>query len=658
MIKNMKLSKKISLGFTSILFIAVILGLIAILNMSRSGSNAKKLDKEFVPSVALANRLTTSSNNIMLAVRSYGLSGIQTYYDTYTKELQSFNEVLEEFEKLSQETKNIPELKNDVNDIKGHSESYKMKVEETKKINDTLENLRAIMDTNAKVFMTEAETYLENQTGKLKEEMNQKLSSDKLNERLEKITWINQVIDLGNETRIGNFKSQALRDVGLLEGAIGNFVKINEIIDKIKAKTVQEVNMVQLEKIRTAGENYKQALIQFESTWKARTELEKVRSAAGDDLLAAIDKVASLGLDTTKSVASTTNTSLSISTIIMALGLTLAVILGVTLSVVIVVSITKSINQIVNSLKSGAEQVFQASEQLSGASQSLAEGSSEQAAAIEETSSTLDETSSMVQQNTENTKQAAVLSNNAKETADKGNTEMEEMMRAMNDIKSSSSEISKIIKVIDDIAFQTNILALNAAVEAAGAGEAGMGFAVVAEEVRNLAQRSAQAAKDTSDMIETSILRANKGADIAEKVSHSLVEIREQAKKVNEIMNEITTASQEQAQGIFQINKAVNQMEQVTQSIASGAEESASSSEELSAQAESLMEIVNNLILLVEGENGAKSHTMKKSYKIDSKHEKGYIAPKAIKRSTILKKDSQEFSPETIIPLNEDSTDF
>ena len=223
-------------------------------------------------------------------------------------------------------------------------------------------------------------------------------------------------------------------------------------------------------------------------------------------------------------------------------------------------------------------------------------------------------------------------------------------------IKASSSEISKIIKVIDDIAFQTNILALNAAVEAAGAGEAGMGFAVVAEEVRNLAQRSAQAAKDTSDMIETSIIRANRGAEIAERVFHSLDEIREQAKKVNEIMNEITTASQEQAQGIFQINKAVNQMEQVTQSIASVAEESASSSEELSAQAESLMEIVNNLIILVEGED-AKTNTMKKSSYKEVKNERSRSMQTQNKRP-ISKKTSHEFTPESIIPLNEDSSDF
>lgn len=657
MFKNMKLSKKISLGFASILIIAVLLGMVAIINMTRSGSNAKKLDMEFVPAVSLSSDIETSVNGIMLNVRSYGLSETQTYYDNYTKISEEFSKQISEIEKLSERTKNIPNLKENVASLKKSEAEYRTMVVETKKYNDTLETIRGTMNTEAQLFMNQAMSYLASQEIKLKEEADSNKGAKVIKERLEKISGINSVINVGNAVRIGNFKAQALKDPVAFAEAMTNFDKINTGIEAIRAKTIQESNLQELDKIKLAGENYKLAMSNFLSTWNARAELEKARSAKGNEMLEILDKIKVIGLTNTENVAKSTNTSLSASTVIMIIGLTIAVILGIALSIIIITSITKSINQIVNNLKTGAEQVFQASEQLSSASQSLAEGSSEQAAAIEETSSTLDETSSMVQQNTENTKQASALSNSAKESADKGNKEMEDMMKAMNEIKESSSQISKIIKVIDDIAFQTNILALNAAVEAAGAGEAGMGFAVVAEEVRNLAQRSAQAAKDTSDMIETSIIRANKGADIAERVFNSLEEIRGQAKKVNEIMNEITTASQEQAQGIFQINKAVNQMEQVTQSIASGAEESASSSEELSAQAESLMEIVNNLIVLVEGEGAVKNHNVKRVYKTENKAEKPRITTTRVNR-VHNKKESHEFSPETIIPLNEDSIDF
>ena len=657
MFKNMKLSNKIRLGFSSILIIAVVLGLVAIANMTRSGSNAKKLDNDYVPAVSITGEFLKSLNVIILNIRSYGLSENSNYYDNYVKESENANKILTNFEEFAKDNKTVPELKDLVGNIKVSFSDYQKLIEETKTINLKIDEGRNRMNTAASDFMVNANAYLQSQTAKFYEENNKNSGAKALADRVDKITMINNVIDYGNSVRLANFKGQALREIKDIEASLAIFTKIEEEIKKLQAVTKQEANLQQLDKISASGEAYKKEMEEFIGLWNSRLAIEQTRNNKRDELNDNADKIQNLGIENTKKIAKSTNTSLSASTVVMIIGLTIAVILGIALSIIIITSITKSINQIVNNLKTGAEQVFQASEQLSSASQSLAEGSSEQAAAIEETSSTLDETSSMVQQNTENTKQASALSNSAKESADKGNKEMEEMMKAMSEIKESSSQISKIIKVIDDIAFQTNILALNAAVEAAGAGEAGMGFAVVAEEVRNLAQRSAQAAKDTSDMIETSIIRANKGADIAERVFKSLEEIKGQAKKVNEIMNEITTASQEQAQGIFQINKAVNQMEQVTQSIASGAEESASSSEELSAQAESLMEIVNNLIVLVEGEGAVKNHYTKRIYKTDTRAEKSRVSNTRVNR-VHNKKESHEFSPETIIPLNEDSIDF
>jgi len=286
---------------------------------------------------------------------------------------------------------------------------------------------------------------------------------------------------------------------------------------------------------------------------------------------------------------------------LVVLGAAVAVTIGVAL--VITRSITSPINRVIVGLRTGAEQVTSASGQVSSASQSLAEGATEQAAGLEETSSSLEEMSSMTKQNADNAQQASNLSVEARNSADSGAQAMSRMNNAIEDIRKSSDETAKIIKVIDEIAFQTNLLALNAAVEAARAGEAGKGFAVVAEEVRNLAMRSAEAAKNTSNMIEESVKNAQNGVDIAGEVTKTLDEIVQGVGKTTDLVSEIAAASQEQAQGIDQVNTAVAQMDKVTQQNAANAEESASASEELSAQAESLNGIVGQLVGMVEGSN-------------------------------------------------------
>ena len=285
--------------------------------------------------------------------------------------------------------------------------------------------------------------------------------------------------------------------------------------------------------------------------------------------------------------------------ILAGLAMTLAAGLGI--AFLTIRSINQVLSGVAGTLADGSQQVTSAASQVAAASQSLAEGASEQAASLEETSSSLEEMSSMTKRNAEGALKASGLAKEARQAADTGATDMQAMSTAMQSIKTSSDDIAKIIKTIDEIAFQTNILALNAAVEAARAGEAGMGFAVVADEVRNLAQRSAQAARETADKIEGAIAKTQQGVQISAKVADGLAVIVSRIRQVDELSAEAAAASSEQSQGIDQVNTAVSQMDKVTQANAANAEESASAAEELNAQAEILKGTVQELLALVGG---------------------------------------------------------
>jgi len=268
--------------------------------------------------------------------------------------------------------------------------------------------------------------------------------------------------------------------------------------------------------------------------------------------------------------------------------------------------------QAVTELSEGAEQVSSASGQVSASSQSLAQGASQQAASLQQTSASSEEMAAMTRKNAENSQHAAEFMNAMSQRVVEANRTLAEMMTSMREIGASSGKISKIIKVIDEIAFQTNILALNAAVEAARAGEAGMGFAVVADEVRNLAQRSAQAAKDTAGLIEESILRSGEGSKKLGEVAGSIQAITDGAGKVKTLVDEVDASSREQAQGIEQISKTVAEMDQVTQRTAANAEQGASASEQLNAQSKSLMAVVARLRGMVSAGSPHALHTTSK----------------------------------------------
>lgn len=318
--------------------------------------------------------------------------------------------------------------------------------------------------------------------------------------------------------------------------------------------------------------------------------------------------------------------------------------------------IKSALNAAVNNLDQGLKQVMvganevtSAAGQISTGSQSLAQGASEQASSLQEVSSSLQEMSSMAKQNASNASHASILSNDTRASVIQGVESMKRLSDIIEQIKVSSDSTAKIVKTIDDIAFQTNLLALNAAVEAARAGDAGKGFAVVAEEVRNLAMRSAEAAKNTASMIEDSVKHASSSVESNAEVMKKLGEINEQVNKVGEVMEEIVAASDQQSQGVDQINIAIDQMNQVTQEVAANSEESASAAEELSGQAEEMKNMVSRFILT--------DKVLKSAPKYYASMPQGKMPEKALTGvEAIHRDDSKGISredPNELIPLDD-----
>lgn len=324
-------------------------------------------------------------------------------------------------------------------------------------------------------------------------------------------------------------------------------------------------------------------------------------------------------------------------------------------------SVTRPLKAVIQGLSLAAQQVSAGSGQVSSSSQNLAEGASEQAASIEETSASIEELSSMTRANADNAGEAKSMMGTASQIVAKVNQHMDEMTGAISEITQKSEETSKIIKTIDEIAFQTNLLALNAAVEAARAGEAGAGFAVVADEVRNLAMRAAEAASNTSTLIEDTIKAVHSGSELTTSTQAAFQENVEIAGKVAELIEEIANASAEQAHGIEQLNIAMSEMDTVVQRVAANAEESASTSEEMNAQAKHMNEMVTNLTTMVGRDKKPESKVHRTNPVNTSKRQrhtsvKSSLLPPVSKPNH--KKEGQQ-KPEDIIPMDEeDFQDF
>ncbi len=671
MFKNMKLGTKIVVGFGSIIIIMLVLGSLAVVRMRGVVERSTMLAEEYSPESKLAGELERESAKTMYAMRGYAFSNEKKFHDEAVVNIAKVKETIAKAEGLSAKAKNLVKLRGALDEIKKEAAEYEKLMTETERKVAELEKIGETMNAAAKQYMGNTDQLLKSQNAAMGAEIKEDAGIEKLNERLTKITLVNDLIDLGNAARVANWKSQAERDSKIAEEAIKSiFPMIERKGQELDAITRKAEDKQELRSVLTNGNNYKVAMQENMEITEAMERLNAERGKTGNRVLEISENLMTAAAEQTNDIASDAASELSSAATVVLVGLFAALAVGILLAVFITRSITGPIRRIIEGLNDGAEQVSSASGQVSSASQSLAEGSSEQAASIEESSSSLEEMSSMTKQNADNANQANSLMTETRKVVGTANESMTRLTESMKEISKASEETSKIIKTIDEIAFQTNLLALNAAVEAARAGEAGAGFAVVADEVRNLAMRASEAAKNTANLIEGTVKKIKDGSELVERTNEAFQQVQSSSAKVGQLVSEIAASSNEQAQGIEQINKAVTEMDKVTQQNAANAEESASASEEMNAQADQMKGMVDELVAMVGGASGngtqasaARLHGPTAHKSIGHAHHTLLAHHPAVTTKTPAAKVPAKVAkaqrrPEEVIPMEEDFKDF
>jgi methyl-accepting chemotaxis protein len=597
----MRLSTKLFLGFSLVAAICLALVGWALYVMRGVGQEARVLSNQYMPQTQMANRMERSLLKAMVDMQGYQLSFDKAYLASSRKNLEEMKGQLDEAKKLVTRYPQLETLKNNTAKSLKSLTEYEELVRETEKAVGDIHKIRATLEASAQDFLKICSEFAEDQLDKLNKDFQAGASQNILKDLLDAFSGINDVISLDYVIQLDTARSQLLRDPKILSEAMSKFTEMENQLSSIQKKTTDTTNIGQLDDIRMTAADYKSQMGKMLATFQKLSELEKQRQIAENSVLQAAKVSATTGIDEAGKRAGQVEQILARSIFLLFVGICIGAILSLGLSVFVTRSITRPLAGYIDNLKESAVEVTQASDKLSAESQTIAEGATQQAAALEETSSSLEEMASMSRQNADNASQANVLSGEAAKTLHNAGSTIENLINAMQGVSKASEDTAKILKSIDEIAFQTNLLALNAAVEAACAGEAGAGFAVVAGEVRNLAQRAAQSAKDTAVLIEDTLVKVKLGSNLVLETSENFSALSTSTEKVINLVAEISGASEEQAQGAQQINKAITEVDKVVQQNAANAQEGAGASQLLKVQANQLSAVVLGLLSMVNG---------------------------------------------------------
>ena len=650
---KMTLGKRISLGFGFLVLVTLVLGIIGVTNMRTASAEATKLSDIYTPEVEVANDVYKTASAIEYAMRAFMLNDDETALASAKKDFIELKKYLSAADAHAKKY-NLKALSDNEKVASKALTEYIASVERAEKTLAKKKKLDDAMAANGVLFVKNIDNYVKSQELIFKQEIDDKADKAKLLSRYEKLATINQVTEIGTYSRIFGQRAQVKKDISILEGAIQKFDSMYKLIEQLKANTTRPADLEQLNSIETAAKTYENSLKGFVVVMHEGEMESKLLLKAGAEVLSAAEAVVDLGLTTVADVSKEATSSLSMASWVMVVGLIVAVILSLLIALYIIRSIVTLVTDSVKLLSEGTTQVVSASEQISSASVSLAEGASSQASSVEEVSATIEQATASNNQNADNSREANILAQHSNDAAKVGNQRVVELMGAMEQITASSQKIAKIIKTIDEIAFQTNLLALNAAVEAARAGEHGLGFAVVAEEVKNLAERSAGAAKEITGIIEASIDQVKMGTDVANKTKDSFTDILNGIKKTSDLIGEIAISAKEQAEGMNQIAIAMGSVDQITQQNASASEETAAAAEELNAQALSMLESVAEMAALAGYDMGKESlkSAPKSVQRLNQIQSPRRISMSPMKKTKPMSSTSKR-SNEDVFPLDE-----
>ncbi len=591
----MTLGKRIGWGLGSILTLMGLIGGLAVVNMDRSSRAARTLAGAYVPQATLGGELGEAASEAQLAATSFGYTAETNFHLNASQQLAALRAALNSAKNLAQTQTCLIQLGGQVASLEPLLASAQSDLEATAAQNRRMVELRNQLEEKAEVFIYNIEMYVGDLEDTLTRDIQAGASVEVLKKHATRISLASEIRVAGNAARVAIFKSLALRQPDLLNAGVTQFEKLQAHLNELFPLETDPEHLRELKDVADAAGEYGLAMTQIQVAQQELGKLASKRTQTADAMETLVDQAVTQSLSQTLLAADETSNRLTRGSRLLTGGLTVAFLAGVVMAWWLTRNTKGHLAAVTQRLEEGAQQVAVASTQLSESSNSLAQSASQEAASLQETSSCLEEMASMIRQSSEHAQAAREQSSAANAAALEGANGMRKMSEAMSAIGGSSENVSRIVKTIDEIAFQTNLLALNASVEAARAGEAGRGFAVVANEVRALAQRSAQAARETAEKIEDSVAKSAYGIQISLEVDEHLKTIASKTSDVDGLINRVAQALKEQAQGVNQLNTTVAQMEQATQSNAANAEETASAAEELNAQTLMFTEAVQEL---------------------------------------------------------------